>query len=98
MTLHGILVPLITPLSADGGVAADALQTLARDVLDQGAAGVVALGTTAEAATLDSTERRLGIELCAQGCQERGAAPVVGARSHHTPAGRGPPARAGEGP
>ncbi|HEX9552020.1 MAG TPA: dihydrodipicolinate synthase family protein, partial [Streptosporangiaceae bacterium] len=75
MTLHGILVPLITPFSADGGVAADALQTLARDVLDQGAAGIVGLGTTAEAATLDSTERGLVIELCAEVCQERGAPP-----------------------
>ena len=84
MTLHGILVPLITPFSADGGVAADALQTLARDVLDQGAAGIVALGTTAEAATLDSTERRLVIELCAEVCQERGAALVVGAGSNDT--------------
>ncbi|HEX9516193.1 MAG TPA: 4-hydroxy-tetrahydrodipicolinate synthase [Streptosporangiaceae bacterium] len=87
MTLHGILVPLITPFSADGGVAADALQTLARDVLDQGAAGIVALGTTAEAATLDSTERRLVIELCAEVCQERGAALVVGAGSNDTRAG-----------
>jgi 4-hydroxy-tetrahydrodipicolinate synthase len=47
MPLHGILVPLITPFTAAGGVAADALQALARDVLDEGATGIVVLGTTA---------------------------------------------------
>ncbi|MEV0280899.1 dihydrodipicolinate synthase family protein [Streptomyces sp. NPDC050610] len=87
MALHGILVPLVTPFSATGGIAADALQTLARDVLDQGAAGIVALGTTAEAAALDATERRLVIELCAEVCQERGAALVVGAGANDTAAG-----------
>ncbi|HEX2314585.1 MAG TPA: 4-hydroxy-tetrahydrodipicolinate synthase [Thermomonospora sp.] len=84
MALHGILVPLVTPFSDDGGIAADALQSLARDVLDHGAAGIVALGTTAEAATLDPAERRLVVELCAEVCRERGAALVVGAGSSDT--------------
>ena len=84
MPLHGILVPLITPFTAAGEVAADALQALARDVLDEGATGIVALGTTAEAATLDAAERQLVVDLCAEVCRERGAALVVGAGSSDT--------------
>lgn len=84
MPLHGILVPLITPFTAEGEVAADALLALARDVLDEGATGIVALGTTAEAATLDAAERRLVVNLCAEVCRERNAALVVGAGANDT--------------
>ena len=48
----GLFVPLITPFDADGAVALDALETLAHEVLDDGAAGLVALGTTGEPAAL----------------------------------------------
>jgi 4-hydroxy-tetrahydrodipicolinate synthase len=83
-SLHGVLVPLITPFAADGQVAADALETLANEVLDAGATGVVALGTTAEAATLDAAEKRSVIEVCARVCRQRGTALVVGAGSSDT--------------
>jgi 4-hydroxy-tetrahydrodipicolinate synthase len=83
-SLGGILVPLITPFAADGRIAFGALGALARDVLDAGAAGIVALGTTAEAATLDPAEKRAVIELCAEVCGARGAALVVGAGSSDT--------------
>lgn len=53
-SLTGIYVPLITPFSADGRIAEDALEDLAHTVLDAGAAGIVALGTTAEISTLDA--------------------------------------------
>jgi 4-hydroxy-tetrahydrodipicolinate synthase len=84
ITLHGILVPLITPFAADGRVALDALDGLARDMLDAGATGLVALGTTAEAATLDAAEKRAVVDLCAGVCQERGATLIVGAGSNDT--------------
>jgi 4-hydroxy-tetrahydrodipicolinate synthase len=83
-SLHGILVPLVTPFAADGQVAAGALETLAGEVLDAGATGIVALGTTAEAATLDPAEKRAVIEVCAGVCGRRGAALVVGAGSSDT--------------
>ena len=54
--LTGLYVPLITPFTTDGEVAADALESLAHRVLDDGAAGLVALGTTAE--TADAHRRR----------------------------------------
>ena len=83
-SLHGILVPLITPFAADGQVALDALAGLARDVLAAGATGLVALGTTAEAATPDAAEKRAVVDLCVGICQERGATLIVGAGSNDT--------------
>jgi 4-hydroxy-tetrahydrodipicolinate synthase len=56
-SLAGLYVPLITPLRSSGELAVDALEALAHSVIDAGAAGLVALGTTAEAATLSARER-----------------------------------------
>src|SRR6185437_13854821 len=78
-SLHGIFVPLITPFDAGGRVATGALEALARDVLDAGVTGIVALGTTAEAGTLDAAEKRAVIEVCARVCAARGATLIVGA-------------------
>ena len=58
MAFTGLFVPLVTPFTAQGDVAGAALETLARSVLDDGASGLVALGTTAEAANLTAQERR----------------------------------------
>src|ERR1700741_3149505 len=85
-SLHGVRVPLITPFGGDGQVAAGALEKLAGEVLDAGATGIVALGTTAEAATLDAAERRAVIDICARVCGQHGAALVVGAGSNDTQA------------
>ncbi|WP_329563370.1 dihydrodipicolinate synthase family protein [Kitasatospora sp. NBC_01266] len=76
---RGILVPLITPFTAADTLALDALEQLARDVLDEGAAGLVALGTTGEPSALDPAERAAVVEVCARVCRERGAPLVVGA-------------------
>lgn len=82
--LTGILVPLVTPFAADGRIAVDALADLARSVLAAGATGLVALGTTAEAATLDPDERTTVIDVCARVCAERDAVLVVGAGGNDT--------------
>ncbi|MBG0817104.1 dihydrodipicolinate synthase family protein [Planomonospora sp. ID82291] len=84
MTFSGVLVPLITPFAADGEIAAEALEGLAHAVLDGGASGLVALGTTAEAAMLTGKERRAVAEVCARVCREREATLVVGAGSSGT--------------
>ncbi|UBU13352.1 dihydrodipicolinate synthase family protein [Nonomuraea gerenzanensis] len=76
--LRGIHVPLVTPFDASGAVAADTVDKLGRQVLDQGAAGLVALGTTGEVAALDPGERARVIEVCAQVCAERQALLTVG--------------------
>ncbi|PWI45804.1 dihydrodipicolinate synthase family protein [Streptomyces sp. ICBB 8177] len=74
----GIHVPLVTPYAADGGVALDALEALAHEVLDAGAAGLVALGTTGEPSALDADERRAVTETVARICHERSAALTIG--------------------
>ncbi|MFE4257442.1 dihydrodipicolinate synthase family protein [Streptomyces sp. NPDC056883] len=81
---RGIHVPLITPFTAAGEVAADALEALAHEVLDAGATGIVALGTTGEPAALDEAERDLVTDVCARVCRERGAALTVGAGASGT--------------
>ncbi|MER5639643.1 dihydrodipicolinate synthase family protein [Kitasatospora sp. NPDC002227] len=88
MELRGVYVPLITPFaegSLDFGAAElKALEALAHSVLDEGAAGLVALGTTAEVATLDQSERAAVVELVSRVCRERGATFVVGAGTADT--------------
>ncbi|MER5808353.1 dihydrodipicolinate synthase family protein [Streptomyces sp. NPDC002033] len=82
--LDGIHVPLVTPFDRAGNIAADALEALAHEVLDAGAAGIVALGTTAETAALDEAERDLVTEVCARVSGERGALLTVGAGASGT--------------
>lgn len=72
LPLHGVHVPLVTPFTRGGDIAAEALEALAHEVLDAGAAGIVALGTTAETACLDGAERDLVTDVCARVCGERG--------------------------
>jgi 4-hydroxy-tetrahydrodipicolinate synthase len=82
MTLTGLYVPLITPFDHCGEVALDALEVLANQVLDAGATGLVALGTTAEPAMLSTAERRSVTDVAARACREHHAPLLVGA---HTP-------------
>jgi len=82
--LTGLFVPLITPFTADGALAADALERLAHRVLDDGATGIVALGTTAETPTLTETERSEVLRICSQVCRDRGAPLIAGAGSNNT--------------
>ncbi|MEU9164686.1 dihydrodipicolinate synthase family protein [Streptomyces sp. NPDC048424] len=84
LSLDGIHVPLVTPFTPAGDVAAGALEALAHEVLDAGATGIVALGTTAEAACLDEAERDLVTGVCAEVCRERGALLTVGAGASGT--------------
>jgi len=79
MMLNGLYVPLITPFDAAGAVDLDALETLARQVLDAGATGLVALGTTGEPAALSGSEKRAVLDVAARVCRERSAPLVVGA-------------------
>ncbi|MFJ6772909.1 dihydrodipicolinate synthase family protein [Kitasatospora sp. NPDC091257] len=84
MELKGIHVPLITPFAADGSVALDALEKLAHEVLDAGAAGLVALGTTGEPAALTAEERDAVVDVAAAACAARGAQLTVGASGGDT--------------
>jgi 4-hydroxy-tetrahydrodipicolinate synthase len=82
--LQGVYVPLITPFAADGSVALDAVDALCRRYLDDGCAGIVALGTTGESSALEAEEQQAVIDRCAAACAERGAQLIVGAGSNNT--------------
>jgi 4-hydroxy-tetrahydrodipicolinate synthase len=84
VSLQGLYVPLITPFTAEGDLAPDVLEKLAHAVIDDGAAGLVALGTTGESPTLTTAERRTVLDICAGVCRERGAALIAGAGSNDT--------------
>ncbi|MFC8731468.1 dihydrodipicolinate synthase family protein [Luteimicrobium sp. NPDC057192] len=75
----GVLVPLVTPFAPDGTVALDALESLAHGVLDDGASGLVALGTTAEPSSLTADEQRDVLDVACRVAGDRGATLLVGA-------------------
>ena len=79
MTLSGLYVPLITPFAADGTVARAALESLAHQILDAGATGLVALGTTGEPSSLTAAERHAVVDLLGRVCRDRHAPLIVGA-------------------
>jgi 4-hydroxy-tetrahydrodipicolinate synthase len=78
MTLTGIYVPLITPFDETGAVALPALTALAHEILDGGASGLVALGTTGEPAALSASEQATVVATIAAVCRERAVQLVVG--------------------
>jgi 4-hydroxy-tetrahydrodipicolinate synthase len=83
-TLRGLYVPLITPFAADGSVALDAVERLAQESLDAGAAGLVPLGTTGESPLLDASEKRAVVEVCARIGREHDAHVIVGVGTNNT--------------
>lgn len=84
LQLRGVLVPLVTPFDERGEVDLGALERLAGEVLDAGAAGLVALATTGEPSSLDDAERAAVLAACARVCGDRGAHLVVGAGTNDT--------------
>lgn len=55
--LEGIIVPLVTPLSADGRIDVEGLNNLIAHVIQGGVHGVFILGTTGEAQSLSMNQR-----------------------------------------
>ncbi|MFF5225624.1 dihydrodipicolinate synthase family protein [Dactylosporangium sp. NPDC000521] len=86
MELEGIFVPLVTPFAADGSVDLAALAGLARQVLDDGAAGLVALGTTGEPATLAEGEQAAVVATCREVSAVYGTPLLVGVGGSSTAA------------
>ena len=87
MTFHGVYVPLITPFDHAGAVASGALEALAHEVLDGGARGLVALGTTGEPGSLSPAERRVVLDVVGRVCRERHAPLIVGGDPSDAPPG-----------
>ncbi|WP_433359342.1 dihydrodipicolinate synthase family protein [Actinoplanes sp. CA-142083] len=74
-----LYVPVITPFDEQGDVAWQSLEALAHELLEDGATGLVALGTTAEPSSLTAAERRDVLDLLAAVCREHGSPLIVGA-------------------
>lgn len=85
-TPSGTHVPLVTPFTPDGRVDAASLERLARHVLDGGADGLVALGTTGEAATLAPDELETVLRVSRAVCDSYGVPLTVGAGTMGTDA------------
>src|SRR5215208_152299 len=81
---EGLLVPLVTPFDADGAVDLAALERLANEVIEDGASGIVALATTGEPTSLDTSERDAVVAVCARVCRAREAVLLVGAGTNDT--------------
>lgn len=84
LTLTGLHVPLVSPFTAAGELAPGALESLAHEVIDAGATGIVALGTTGEPGALSAAERRTVLDVCARVCRERSVTLVAGAGGSDT--------------
>ena len=82
--VSGLHVPLVTPFDENGAVDLAALERLAEEVLADGADGLVALSTTAEASSLDERERDAIVAVLARVAVDRGAALTVGAGTNDT--------------
>jgi 4-hydroxy-tetrahydrodipicolinate synthase len=82
--VRGLHVPLVTPFDEHGAVDLVALERLAVEVLDDGADGLVALATTAEASSLDERERDAVLAVCAGVATDRDAMLIVGAGTNDT--------------
>lgn len=81
---EGLYVPLITPFTAAGQLAPEALEALAHRMIDAGAAGLVVFGTTGEHSALSARERRTIRDIAARVCRDRCATLIAGAGSSDT--------------
>ncbi len=82
--LRGLWVPVVTPFDADDNVDVVALRRLCDRVLRDGAAGIVALGTTGEPAVLTDAEQQRVVDTCADACQAMDRGLIVGAGTNST--------------
>ncbi|WP_242902856.1 dihydrodipicolinate synthase family protein [Actinomadura terrae] len=77
--MHGIHASLVTPFTPAGKVDVKSLERLAAHCLAGGVCGLVALGTTGEAATLTAAEQQAVLKTCRAVATEHGAPLIVGA-------------------
>ena len=86
LDLRGVWVPLITPFDAQGAVDIKAIERLCQEYSKAGVSGIVALGTTGEASSLDADEKQAVIDAVVRACGEAGTRVIVGTGSNNTDA------------
>lgn len=83
-TFDGVFVPVVTPFLDDAELDIDSLDGICRKMLDEGAAGLVPLGTTGEAPGLSSDEALTVVEVAARACREFDRTLIVGTGTNST--------------
>jgi 4-hydroxy-tetrahydrodipicolinate synthase len=86
LDLRGVWVPLITPFDAKGAVDVEAIERLCHEFSAAGVSGIVALGTTGEASSLDGDEKQMVIDAVVRACAAAGTRVIVGTGSNNTDA------------
>jgi 4-hydroxy-tetrahydrodipicolinate synthase len=86
LDLRGVWVPLITPFDAQGAVDVGAIERLCHEFSSAGVSGIVALGTTGEATSLDADEKHTVIEAVVHACTAAHTRVIVGTGSNNTDA------------
>jgi 4-hydroxy-tetrahydrodipicolinate synthase len=84
LDLRGVWVPLITPFDAQGAVDVDAIERLCHEFSAAGVSGIVALGTTGEASSLEADEKQAVIDAVVRACTTAGTRVIVGTGSNNT--------------
>lgn len=86
LDLRGVWVPLITPFDAHGAVDVGAIERLCHEFSSAGVSGIVALGTTGEASSLDAGEKQTVIDAVLRACTAAHTRVIVGTGSNNTDA------------
>lgn len=86
LDLRGVWVPLITPFDEQGAVDVKAIERLCGEYAAAGVSGIVAMGTTGEASSLDAGERQVAIEAIIRACRAADIRVIVGTGSNNTDA------------
>jgi 4-hydroxy-tetrahydrodipicolinate synthase len=86
LDLRGVWVPLITPFDEQGAVDVKAIERLCGEYATAGVSGIVAMGTTGEASSLDADERQVAIETIVRACRAADIRVIVGTGSNNTDA------------
>ena len=86
LDLRGVWVPLITPFDAQGAVDIGAIERLCHQYSSAGVSGIVALGTTGEASSLDADEKQAVVSAVVRACPAAHTRVIVGTGSNNTEA------------
>lgn len=81
---EGVYVPVITPFFEDGSLDLASLSKLCERLVSQDVAGIVPLGTTGEASTLNAIERHDVVATCAKQISGTDVELIIGAGTNST--------------
>ena len=84
LDLRGVWLPLITPFDAKGEVDTKAIESLCHEYATAGVSGIVALGTTGEATSLDASEKEAVVDAVLRASTAAGIRVIVGTGTNNT--------------